>query len=193
MLVERLRQGDAGAIEEIVEKYKRQVFAFIVRMVNERETAEDLFQETWLRVIRSARGFRGDAKISTWLFQIALNLCRDHIRKVGKTVMVPLDEAGPLTCEPGVDPIKMLQANEVRNMVNELPVKMREVVVLRFYHDMDDREIAETVGCPYGTVKTRYHRAIKLLSKKWDIRTREMRREKVPRHVQSACLGSGKE
>jgi len=177
LLVARLQQGDAGAIEEIVEKYKRQVFAFIVRMVDEHETAEDLFQETWLRVVRSARSFRGDAKISTWLFQIALNLCRDHIRKIGKTVMVPLEEAEPLTCEPGVDPIRMLEANEVRRMVNELPVKMREVVVLRFFHDLDDREIAETIGCPVGTVKTRYHRAIKMLSKKWDLRTRAMRRE----------------
>lgn len=177
LLVERLRQGDTAAVEEIVERYKRQVFAFIVRMIGERETAEDLFQETWLRVIRSARGFRGEAKISTWLFQIALNLCRDHIRKIGKTVIVPLEEAGPLTCEPGVDPFKMLEANEVRKVVNELPVKMREVIVLRFYHDLDDREIAETVGCPVGTVKTRYHRAIKLLSKKWDLRNRAMRRE----------------
>jgi RNA polymerase sigma-70 factor (ECF subfamily) len=71
----------------------------------------------------------------------------------------------------------MLEANEIRKVVNELPVKMREVIVLRFYHDLDDREIAETVGCPVGTVKTRYHRAIKLLSKKWDLRNRAMRRE----------------
>jgi RNA polymerase sigma-70 factor, ECF subfamily len=172
LLVEKLRRGDSDAIEEIVETHKRQVFAFIMRMIGVRETAEDLFQETWLRVVRSAGGFRGDAKISTWILQIALNLCRDHIRKVGKTVMVPLDEAEPLTCEPGVDPFKMLQAAEVRKVVEELPFKMREVVVLRFYHDLDDREIAAAVGCPVGTVKTRYHRAIKLLEKKWESRNR---------------------
>ncbi len=81
MLVERLRSGDPGAIDEIVERYKHPVYAFIIRMIGNRDTADDLFQETWLRVVRSAGSFRGDAKISTWLFQIALNQCRDHIRR----------------------------------------------------------------------------------------------------------------
>jgi RNA polymerase sigma factor (sigma-70 family) len=181
LLIERLRNGDPGAVEEIVDTYKRQVFAFIIRMIGDRETAEDLFQETWLRVVRSSRGFRGDSKISTWILQIALNLCRDHIRKIAKTVIVPLDEVEPIACGPGIDPIRMLQAEEVRNVVNELPVKMREVIVLRFYHDLDDREIADTIGCPVGTVKTRYHRAVKILAKKWDLRTRAMNREEIER------------
>ena len=172
ILIDRLRAGDRGAVEEIVERYKRPVFAFIIRMIGNRETAEDLFQETWLRVVRSAGSFRGDAKISTWLFRIALNLCRDHVRRAGKYTEIPLDDIEPLTCGPGIDPIRMLQAEEVKSMVMELPVKMREVIVLRFYHDLDDREIAAAVGCPAGTVKTRYHRAVNILSKKWTARNR---------------------
>jgi len=172
ILIDRLRAGDRGAVEEIVERYKRPVFAFIIRMIGNRETAEDLFQETWLRVVRSAGSFRGDAKISTWLFRIALNLCRDHVRRAGKYTEIPLDDIEPLTFGPGIDPIRMLQAEEVKSMVMELPVKMREVIVLRFYHDLDDREIAAAVGCPAGTVKTRYHRAVNILSKKWTARNR---------------------
>lgn len=172
MLVERLRNGDTGAIDEIVERYKRPVYAFIIRMIGNRDTADDLFQETWLRVVRSAGSFRGDAKISTWLFQIALNQCRDHIRKAGKTQMISLEDVEPLTCDPGIDPLKMLEADRVRAMIRELPQKMREVIVLRMYHDLDDREIAAAIGCPVGTVKTRYHRALKILEKKWELRSR---------------------
>ena len=141
-------------------------------MIGNRDTADDLFQETWLRVVRSAGSFRGDAKISTWLFQIALNQCRDHIRKTGKVQLTSLEDAEQLTCDPGIDPLKMLEADRVRAMIRELPQKMREVIVLRMYHDLDDREIAAAIGCPVGTVKTRYHRALKLLEKKWDLRSR---------------------
>jgi len=172
MLVERLRSGDPNAIDEIVERFKRPVYAFIVRMIGNRDTADDLFQETWLRVVRSAGSFRGDAKISTWLFQIALNQCRDYIRKVGKTSFVSLEDAEQLSCDPGVDPVRMLEAGQVRAMIKELPAKMRAVIVLKMYHDLDDREIASAVGCPVGTVKTRYHRAIKILAKKWELRNR---------------------
>lgn len=172
ILVERLRSGDPGAIDEIVERYKRPVYAFIIRMIGNRDTADDLFQETWLRVVRSAGSFRGDAKISTWLFQIALNQCRDHIRKTGKVQLTSLEDAEQLTFDPGIDPLKMLEADRVRAMIRELPQKMREVIVLRMYHDLDDREIAAAIGCPVGTVKTRYHRALKLLEKKWDLRSR---------------------
>lgn len=171
-LIERLQRGDSRAVDEAVGKYKRQLFAFILRMINDHATAEDIFQETWLRMIRSIGSFRGDSLLSTWLFQIALNLCRDSIRKKSKVHFVPLEDAENLPCSPGVDPLKMLQAEQVRKMVDELPVKMREVVVLRYFHDMSDQEIAAVVHCPLGTIKTRFHRAIKLLSKKWELRNK---------------------
>ncbi len=137
-LVERLKADDPGAIDEIVEKYKRQLFAFILRMIGNHETAEDIFQETWIRVVRSIKRFRGDSKFSTWLFQIAANLCRDSIRQSKKGVLVPLEEADYLTCDPGIDPYRIMEAKQVRQIVEELPVKMREVIVLRYFHDMND-------------------------------------------------------
>ena len=169
-LIARLKSGDTDAVGEVVELYKRQLFTFILRMVNNHESAEDIFQETWLRVVRSVKYFRGESKFSTWLFQIAANLCRDSIRKSNKRVMVPLEEAESVACEPGVDPVRIIEAEKVREAVNELPFKMREVIVLRYFHDMTDNEISRIVGCPLGTVKTRFHRAIKLLSAKWKIR-----------------------
>jgi RNA polymerase sigma-70 factor (ECF subfamily) len=162
-----------------MERYKRPLFAFIIRIVNDYESAEDLFQETWLRVIRSLHTFRGTARFSTWLFQIALNLCRDEIRKRTGKKFIPLEEIEEPACESEIDPHRMMQAEAVRRMLKELPDKMREVIVLKFYHDMDDQEIAEVVGCPLGTVKTRYHRAIKILSNKWEFRSCRLEGEMI--------------
>lgn len=178
-IIERLRRGDSRAVDEVVEKYKRQLFAFILRMIENHATAEDVFQETWMRVIRSIGNFRGESRFSTWLFQIALNLCRDSLRKSRRDCFVPLEEAELGQCDPGVDPIRMLQAEQVRRIVDELPVKMREVVVLRYFHNMSDREISVIAGCPIGTVKTRFHRAIKILSKKWKLRNRQVNGERM--------------
>jgi RNA polymerase sigma-70 factor, ECF subfamily len=169
-LIARLKAGDSRAVDEVVELYKRQLFAFILRMIDNHELAEDIFQETWLRVVRSVKFFRGEAKFSTWLFQIAANLCRDSIRKSKKRIMVPLEDAESVACEPGVDPFRIIEAGRVRQAVNELPVKMREVIILRYFHEMTDNEISKIAGCPLGTVKTRFHRAIKILSGKWKIR-----------------------
>ena len=88
-LVARLKADDPGAVDEIVEKYKRQLFAFILRMIGNYESAEDIFQETWLRAVRSVKHFRGESRFSTWLFQIAANLCRDSIRRSKKGMLVP--------------------------------------------------------------------------------------------------------
>ena len=167
ILIERLQQGDPGAIDELVDRYKNQVFAFIVRMVNDYTAAEDIFQETWIKVIRSINKFRGESKLSTWLFQIALNQSRDAMRKKSRHVHVPLDEIENLAGKPHIDVEQMASADQVRKIIAELPGKMREVIVLKYYHDLSDLEIANVTGCPEGTVKSRLHRASKILRKKW--------------------------
>jgi len=173
-LIRRVRDGDPSAMDEIVDEYKNPLFAFILRMTGNHAAAEDVFQETWLRVVRYIHAFRGDSKFSTWLFQIALNLCRDTERKKKKWKYESIDDhVRNLSVEPGVDPVKMMRERQVRRMVDELPAKMREVVVLRYYHDMSDREIAEIAGCPEGTVKSRFYRASEILRKKWERLNRE--------------------
>lgn len=166
-LISRLQKGDAQAIDELVELYKRPLFGFIVRVINNYTLAEDVFQETWIKVIRSVKHFRGDSKLSTWLFQIALNQCRDTMRKDRRYIHVPLEEAENLESECAPDPDQILKAEEVKKMVAGLPSKMREVIVLKYYHDLNDQEIADVIGCPAGTVKSRLHRASKILYQKW--------------------------
>ncbi len=168
-LIDRLREGDYGAIDEIIENYKNPLFAFILRIVNSHADAEDIFQETWLRVIRYISKFRGESKFSTWLFQIALNLCRDTKRKKKRWISVPIEDyENSLACEPEIDPVRIIKAQQVRKIVAELPAKMREVIVLRYYHDLNDQEISEIVKCPIGTVKSRFYRASEIIRIKWN-------------------------
>ena len=168
-LIYRVRGGDPKAIDDIFEAYKGHLFAFIMRMTGNVSIAEDIFQETWLRVIRNVHSFRGDSKFSTWLFTIALNLCRDRERKKRDIFCEPIENhVNSLSCGPDVDPIRIITAMQVRKLVNELPLKMREVIILRYYHDMSDQEIARIVDCPEGTVKSRCHRASEILRKKWE-------------------------
>ena len=167
--IERLKEGDSEAIDEMVEEYKGPLFAFIMRMVNNHAVAEDIFQETWLRVIRHIKSFRGESKLSTWLFQIALNLCRNAERRKGRWLHVPIEEQNEsLSYEPGLDAERVLKAQQVRKIVAELPSKMREVIVLRYFHDLSEQEIAHVVGCPVGTVKSRNRRASEIIRKKWE-------------------------
>ena len=173
ILVHRLREGDPKVIDEVVEEYKRPLFAFILRMVGNPTSAEDIFQETWLRVIRHIRSFRGDSKFSTWLFQIAVNLCRDAERKKKRWFHVPIEEhEHSLYYEPEFGGIRMMKTRQVRKIISSLPFKMREVIILRYYHDLNDKEIAKVVGCPVGTVKSRYYRAAEIIRRKWDYTNR---------------------
>jgi RNA polymerase sigma-70 factor (ECF subfamily) len=169
LLVERLKQGDPDAVNEVVDRYQKQLYCFILRLVGDQTTAEDIFQDTWLRVIRSIGYFRGEARFSTWLFQIALNLCRNLARQKSRRSFVPIEEAADLAEDPKVDAVKILQAQKVRKLVTSLPVKMREMIVLRYYHDFSDIEIAEITGHPVGTVKSRLHRATLILRNKIEV------------------------
>ncbi len=178
-LIERLKAGDHGAINDIVDKYKGPLFAFILRMVNDHADAEDIFQETWIKVIKHVSRFRGDAKFSTWLFQIARNLCRDAGRKKKRGIHVPIEDyEDSLSCEPEVDPFRILKAKRVRKIVDSLPVKMKETVLLRYFHDLNEYEISEVLGCPVGTVKSRLYRAANILRKKWEFLEHSYTRKK---------------
>ena len=169
LLIERVKAGDSRAVDALVNLYKTPLFAFILRMTSHYETAEDIFQETWIRVIRSIHRFRGESKFSTWLFQIAVNRVRDEVRKTKGKMYVSIDDVtDTLSCSPDVDPYRLMKAKRVREMIDTLSPKMREAVILKYFHDFNDSEIAEIAGCPEGTVKSRLYKAAQLLKKKWE-------------------------
>ena len=166
-LMVRVQQGEAQAFDALFERYRPRLFGFLFRRCGDAAAAEDLFQESWLRVVRARHRFDPGRRFSTWLFQIANNLCRDRARhraleaRERETVQVQIEQDGP-----GAPPHALRRALERR--LAALPDRLREVLVLRYYHDLSEREIAEIAGIPRGTVKSRLHAAIHALRTETD-------------------------
>ena len=157
-LVGRLARGEENALAELLRRYERPLSSFLYRHTAGRDV-EDLYQETWIRVARQARRFDSTRRFSTWLFQIAVNLCRDWHRRDRPTA--------ELTAEHAVDvqPLGRAEARvDAARLLAQLPEAQREVLILRYFHDLTEQQIAEVVGCPHGTVKSRLHNAMEQLT-----------------------------
>jgi len=153
-LAARLAQGDQDALRELLRRYQRPLSSFIHRYTGGRDV-EDLFQETWWRVVRHSARFDAARRFSTWLFQIAVNLCRDwHRRNRPATQELAEDLVAPDTRQ------RSEAAADAAQLLAELPAPQREVIVLRYYHDFSEEQAAEILGCPKGTVKSRLHHAL---------------------------------
>jgi len=165
--------GDEGAFEILYRRYEKPILSFIHRMTMSAADGEDLCQETFFKVVRARNSYRPDGKFKTWLFRIALNLCRDRIRRMkfrshgsldGHVVSCNGPDAQPPTiiCDPASDPAKRAEAEEMKSLVQHaftmLPESQRTVIVLRQYHSLTFSEIAEIMDCPIGTVKSLSYR-----------------------------------
>ncbi|MGH7790643.1 MAG: RNA polymerase sigma factor [Candidatus Binatia bacterium] len=156
-LAERLAAGDEPALRELLGRYERRLGLFLHRQTGGRDV-EDLYQETWLRVVRHAARFDASRRFSTWLFQIAVNLCRDWQRRPPPEPHVGVDRAGGAPIE------RAEQALDAARLLAELPEAQREVVVLRYYQDLSEDEVATILDIPRGTVKSRLHHALARMS-----------------------------
>ena len=159
----RVQAGDDAALGELLDRYRARLFGFLVRRVGD-AAADDLFQETWLRVVRARASFDPKRRFSTWLFQIANNLCRDRgrRRKVEEGYRDTMREqvrSEPL--RPASPPLDLRL--DMHRRIQALPDKLREVLLLRYYHQLSEPEIAEIAGIPRGTVKSRLHNAVRAL------------------------------
>lgn len=155
-LVVELSLGNEDALAELLRRYERPVTNFIFRHTGGRDV-EDLYQETWLRVVRSAARFDASKRFSTWLFQIAVNVCRDFHRRR------PPDPAEPAVEAASEGPASDARI-DARRLLARLPEPQREALILRYYHDLNEDEIAAVAGCPRGTVKSRLHHALRRLN-----------------------------
>lgn len=157
-LAVRLARGDDGALGELLRRYERPLSSFIHRHTGGHDV-EDLFQETWWRVVRHSARFDPARRFSTWLFQIAVNLCRDWHRRAPPDAQ----ELGDEIVAPDMRQRSEAAADAAR-LLAELPEPQREVIVLRYYHDFSEEQTAEILGCPKGTVKSRLHHALAQLA-----------------------------
>ena len=174
-LIKRLRERDERAFRQLVDEHQNRVFGLLVRMIGNASEAEDLMQEVFIQVFKAIDQFRGDAKLSTWLYRIAANTCKNRMKYLGRRSYKStggLDEAAereiqdaqPTSLTPHVDgPEKVLEGRQVERLVQraiaDLDEEHRALIVLRDVEDLSYQEICTITGLAEGTVKSRLHRA----------------------------------
>jgi RNA polymerase sigma-70 factor (ECF subfamily) len=174
-LVEAFQAGDLSAFDLLVERWERKIRGAIYRILGSDEDARDLCQEVFLKAFRNLRSFKREARFSSWLYQIALNLCRDRMRRRKGKKMVRLDDldaegGGALPVEDGPSALEQVVALDLSRVmaaaVWALPEEQREVIVLKEYEGLTFLEIAEVLDLPMSTVKTRLYRGLGELREK---------------------------
>lgn len=167
-LIERFQQGELAAYEEIVRRYKDQLLNFVFRFLNNQEEAEDVVQETFLRVYRNRFAYTRVAKFSTWIYTIAGNLARTELRRRKRRRFLSLSDMGledrdyeisdeVFNPETHVD--SALGEEIIQREISKLSPKFREVIILRDVQELSYEEISKIIRVPIGTVKSRVNRA----------------------------------
>ena len=169
IIVERALSGDADAFGEIVRRWERRIFALTYGILGREEDARDATQETFLAAFRNLRGFRGEAKVSSWLHRIAVNQCltrqrRAKVRKESALEDSPETEFAAAVAESPVSVVEgRLRTAAVRRALNGLPLELRQIVVMKEFEELTFREIAEALELPLSTVKSRLYTGLKQL------------------------------
>lgn len=171
-LVARSVGGDLDSFNQLVVRWERPIYALAYRVIGREEDARDVCQETFLRAFRAIRGFKGQAKFSSWLYRITLNLCRDWIRR---------ERRAPLAQSPeGLDLVELAAEREGTESVEDLvsrrelsqavaramallPEEQRTAIILKEYHGLTFQEIADLLDCPLSTAKTRLYQGLSVL------------------------------
>jgi RNA polymerase sigma-70 factor (ECF subfamily) len=168
-LVISVRGGDHQSLGVLVTRWERPLFCFAYRMLQRQEDARDICQETFLRVLKKAHRFRTGSKFSTWMYQIALNLCRDQLRKRRRwsSILSEEREIDEQTDSPsdgraaGDDPSLQVEKQQMTRALQmalkEIPPEQREVLIMKEYEGLKFKEIAEILGAPESTVKSRMY------------------------------------
>ena len=175
-LVASATAGDLDSFNQLVSRWERPIYALAYRTLGRDEDARDVVQEAFMRAYRGLRGFKGEAKFSSWLYRITLNLCRDWMRRERRAPIVSVPE--------GVDPLELADdraspAESVEDLVarremsaavaramQELPEEQRQAIMLKEYHGLTFQEIADQLNCPLSTVKTRLYQGLSVLRRR---------------------------
>jgi RNA polymerase sigma-70 factor (ECF subfamily) len=183
VLINRCRRGDESSFDILFDRYKARIYTFILRFVKDQKTAEDILQETFIRVFRKSRHFKHRAKFSTWLYTIAANCCKDELKRRKRRETISLDapvgdpnretplltriETLPdLSDGPRTEAEKQELGSLLLQVLSEMPENSRLVLELHIMQGLRYREVAKILGCPVGTVQSRTYNAIQQLRKK---------------------------
>jgi RNA polymerase sigma-70 factor (ECF subfamily) len=181
-LLTRYTAGDEDAFRELVNRYKNSLYAFLRQFLNRQDLVEDVFQETFLQLFSSRASFDTSRPLRPWLFTIAANKAKDALRKWQRTSAVQIgtmadsqelsfdDMLNTVTADNTM-PYEELQRNEtaarVARIVEEMPENLREILVLAYFQRFSYKQMAEILGIPIGTVKSRLHTAVGRFAKEW--------------------------
>ena len=169
IVAQGLKRHDAELLDQLIVQYQHRLLRYLLYLTGNRETAEDIFQETWMRVLKRGDQFNGKSRFDTWLFTIARNLVIDVRRKRTMSSLEAMREAGEDgrsfdVAADGPSPFEMYQTNENGQRVAEALLTLeplhREVLVLRFHEELSLEEIAQVTHSPLSTVKSRLYRGL---------------------------------
>jgi RNA polymerase sigma-70 factor (ECF subfamily) len=174
--VVRLKEGDADALGTVMARYQHRLYRFLLRLVQDPYTADDLFQQTWMRVLEKIGHYDVRRQFDPWLFSVARNLAMDYLRQRKATSLDAPDARGVAPAERlssgGPDPLERVLEFErgaiLAATLAGLPLIHREVLTLRFEEDMKLEQIAEVAGIPLSTVKSRLSRALDSLRQRME-------------------------
>ena len=181
-LLAAYREGDRAGFSDLVNRYQRELFHFLIRFLGDRAAAEDVFQETFLQVHQSAESFDLQRRFRPWLFTIAANKARDLMRSQSRRPSSPLHAAINSSGEEGGEfidlvssaaaiPDESLQRQElqasVQRTVMGMPDHLREILLLSYFHQFPYKQISEILEIPLGTVKSRLHAAVAHFADRW--------------------------
>jgi RNA polymerase sigma-70 factor (ECF subfamily) len=167
----RLRRGDPGAFEAVLARHQNRLYRYLLRLLRDEAAADDLFQQTWLKVMTRLHRYDTNRSFEAWLLAIARNLVIDHLRRHSKELLEARLPSGDSAAarvpasQPGA--LESLLTRERRELLldklSELPVIYREALSLRFEEEMTFEEMAEVLGTPLSTVKSRVQRGLQAL------------------------------
>jgi RNA polymerase sigma-70 factor (ECF subfamily) len=174
--------GDRSALRELIRRYRVELLHFLTRFLGDRAAAEDVFQETFLQVHLSAETFDASRRFKPWLFAIAANKARDHHRKHRRRAPVSLSAAVDASGEgeafvdlmsaelpsPDQPILDAERSRMVREVVDSMRVHLREILLLAYFQKMSYQQMAEALGIPLGTVKSRLHTAVATFAQAWE-------------------------
>jgi RNA polymerase sigma-70 factor (ECF subfamily) len=173
-LVARSQGGDLDSFNQLVLRWERPIYALAYRVIGREEEARDVAQETFLRAFRALKGFKGQAKFSSWLYRITLNLCRDWMRRARRTPVAQapdgvdiIELAGESTPSESIEDLVSRHelGRAVARAMSQLPEEQRTAIILKEYHGLTFQEIADQLDCPLSTVKTRLYQGLTVLRK----------------------------
>jgi RNA polymerase sigma-70 factor (ECF subfamily) len=167
-LMTAVASGDETALAVLIDRYAASLHAYLFRHSGNREDADDLLQEAWVRVARAAKSFDTARRFRSWIYGIATNLARDLFRRRMTRESALRDLAAHPPAAPDTNGV---ESGELQARIADLPENMRTVVLLRYYEGMSEAEMAEALDVPPGTVKSRLHAALHRLRSSYGVST----------------------